>query len=63
MSGASVFIIFLAALLIAARLLLRPERRPPVPASEKAEGIPRMDRPVGTRPTTFEPSKSRRFLK
>lgn len=63
MSGASVFIIFLAVLLIAARLLLRPERRPPVPASQKAEGIPRMDRPIGTRPTTLEPSNNRRFLK
>lgn len=63
MSGASVFIIFLAVLLIAARLLLRPERRPPVPASEKAKGFSRMDSPVGTRPITFEPSNNRRFLK
>ncbi len=63
MSGASVFIIFLAVLLTAARLLLRPERRPPVPASEKAEGFSRMDSPVGTRPITFEPSNNRRFLK
>lgn len=39
MSGAVVLIMFLAALLTAARLFLRPEHRPPIPTRE-AEGDP-----------------------
>lgn len=40
MSGAVVLIMFLAALLTAARLFLRPEHRPPIPTRKEAEGDP-----------------------
>lgn len=55
MSGGIILIIFVVVLVIAARLWLRPERRPPLPTDDdlerSASSQPAADRPTAIVPT------------